>query len=218
VFLGPGYGGQEYDAEAIYVSSNSQSINIAIVTGLSPDGPHDYPAGDIALNFSPDGNFGTSFEYGLVTLQDATGIGTHAAGSLLAVNEWNYGLWNASGVQRGSNPASEFNLSHPTTIKSGDLVTGANGEAAELTYTEFEYGGSSMLGQYTNDTHYVIEAAIPWSMIDPQFHGQSFLVHWTMACANDFVEVDPPGAQVPTPAPALLLLAGLVPLLRRRRA
>lgn len=203
--LDPGWGGQDYDAEAIYVERSATHINIAVVTGRAP-GASGYAAGDIAIDFGLDG----IFEYGLVTLSDSTGIGN--AGELYRVSEWNLGLWTAPGVT-GDASTTAFGRAHPTSVKTGTKV----GDAA-LSYAEFKYNGVSGLGlgAYGDaGKHYVIEASIALNLIDPTLSSEAFLVHWTMACANDIVEVDPPG-NVPTPAPLLLVLAGLVGLLRRR--
>lgn len=234
-FVGPGYGGQAYDAEAIYVKKDMDretgGIYIAIVTGLSPT-ENEYPSGDIAFDFGfahGDNDSTTdvltrSFEYGLVTLEDATGVNA-PAGSLYAVDPvagWNYGLWNGDNQQSNNNP-NDFSKAHPTTIKSG--VSGGatapellnDGNPVQLKY-ELLNGDYASIGSQ-GGSHYAIETFVPWSAFnDDDLIGQSFLVHWTMACANDFVEVDPPAANsVPTPAPALLLFAGLIPLLRRQR-
>lgn len=236
-YLDPGFGGQTYDAEAIYVKMESDAIKLAIVTGLAPDSTIQYPAGDIAFDFGfqHDASKPTteilnrSFEFGLVTLQDATGISA-AAGTLYQVdpvNGWNYGLWNGSNSPKGGNAASDFNKAHPTTIKK---LTGTNAPtergntSSASNPVEFSYGllgtNSAPLAIGNNGgKHYLIEASIPWALFPDSatLMQQSLLVHWTMACANDFVEVDPPAGAVPTPAPVLLLLAGLLPLLRHRR-
>lgn len=204
-YLNPGWGGQDYDAEAIYVQRSTTHINIAVVTGRAP-GASGYAAGDIAIDFGLDG----TFDYGLVTLTDSTGIGS--AGELYRVSEWNLGLWTAPGVT-GDPTSTPFGLAHPTSVKAGTKV----GDAA-LSYGALKYNNVSGLGIGTYGDagkHYVIEASIALDLLDPGISSEAFLVHWTMACANDIVEVDPPGS-VPTPAPLLLVLAGLVGLLRRR--
>lgn len=205
-FLDPGWGGQPYDAEAIYVQRSSTHINIAVVTGRAP-GAGGYAAGDIAIDFGLDG----VFDYGVVTLGDSTGIGS--AGDLFDVSAWNYGLWTAPGVQ-GDATTTPFGLAHPTTVNSGNKLG-----AVALSYSAFEYNGTTGLGlgEYGDaGQHYVIETSIALSLLDPTMSSEAFLVHWTMACANDFVEVDPPGA-LPSPTSLLLVLAGILGVGARRR-
>jgi hypothetical protein len=205
-FLDPGWGGQDYDAEAIYVNRTKTHINIAVVTGRAPDAGG-YVAGDIAIDFGLDG----VWDIGIVTLGDSAGIGS--AGDIYAVTEWDYGLWVAPGVTGNANNA--FKLSHPTTVAAGTKL----GEAEGFSYDDFAYDGTSglALGEHGDaGKHYVIEVSLKIDLIDPTLSTESFLVHWTMTCANDFVEVDPP-AGVPSPAPLALLLMGLLPLARRVR-
>lgn len=210
-YLNPGYGGQAYDAEAMYVYKSSVSIDIAIVTGLSPLTPTDrYPAGDIAIDFGyveNDPNYEPGFDIGLVTLGDGVGLGT--AGELYDVTVWNYGLWTAPGVL--GNTETDFKKTHPTSTAEGTLIN--PNEKVALAYSQIPIKG---LGEFANDEHYVIEASIPLSLLTNFNTSEPFLVHWTMACANDFVQVDPPGT-VPAPAPLGLMLLGLLPVLRYRR-
>ena len=209
-YLNPGWGGQKYDAEAIYVNRSDGFINIAVVTGRAPNGSG-WAAGDLAIDFGNDG----VFEVGVVSLTDSTGIG--AAGDLYLVDAWDYGIWSAPGVAGDPDAPSAFSQKHPTTVKAGTDI----GDV-DLSYGDFAYGGETGLdlGEYGHGgKHYVIETAIPISMLATHFDAEtlndSFLVHWTMACANDFVEVDPPG-MVPIPAPLSLLVIGLLALATRR--
>jgi len=208
-YLDPGWGGQAYDAEAVYVHRSTTHIHIAVVTGRAP-GAGGYVAGDIAIDFGLD----DVFDLGIVTLADGVGLG-NTQGDLYTVSEWNYGLWSAPGVV-GDPLSTEYGALHPASVKVGNKVGGV-----DLEYREFTYNGvGGDLGEYAGDTHYVIETAISLDLIgkiNPDLLNQSFLVHWTMACANDFVEVDPPGASVPAPGPLALMLLGLLPLVRRSR-
>jgi hypothetical protein len=215
-YLDPGWGGQTYDAEAMYVRRTGSIIDIAVVTGRAP-GASGWAAGDIALDFGNDG----SFEYGVVTLRDGTGI-QDDAGMVYRVDEWNYGLnHSAAGFDR---------YDHPTTIKEGDDVYQANLSYAAMTY-DGKSGGTGpdqvQLGEYAADAekHYVIETSIDLALIDPALSSEAFLVHWTMACANDIVQVaqaavppPPPNTAVPSPAPLALLLIGMTALFGRRLA
>jgi hypothetical protein len=214
-YLDPGWGGQPYDAEAIYVRRTSTTLDIAIVTGRAP-GASGWAAGDIAIDFGND----RTFEYGIVTLSDSTGIGNQ--GELFSVTEWGYGLWEAPGHD---GPAmTGFKTDHPTVVKTGTL----KGTVA-LSYGAMTYGPTDTAGLAIGEhgdagRHYVIEASIDAALL-PELSSEGFLVHWTMACANDIAEVAtltvlPPDDQsvtgVPVPAPLALLLAGMAAIGGRR--
>jgi hypothetical protein len=214
-YLDPGWGGQPYDAEAIYVRRSATTLDIAVVTGRAP-GASGWAAGDIAIDFGRDG----SFEYGIVTLGDSTGIGSQ--GDLFSVTEWGYGLWEAPGDE--GPVMTDFKGDHPTVVEAGTLKG-----TVDLSYGAMTYGPSNTaglpIGQYGDaGKHYVIEASIDATLL-PELSSEGFLVHWTMACANDISEVstaymppppNPPATGVPTPAPLALLLAGVAALGGRR--
>jgi len=197
-YLNPGYGGQEYDAEAMYLEIDNGNLYIAIVTGLSPS-KSEWPAGDIAIDFGNDG----SFEYGIVTLGDSTNNrgGAGDAGEVYEVSEWNYGIWTNPDEYNTSGD-SPYKRAHPTTIRSGTQIG-----TASLVYQEASYNGSvPPLGDLGGD-HYVIEAAVSLDLFDDTLLKKDFTVHWTMACANDWIQTDP--ARVPEPPVILLLALGL---------
>jgi len=62
-YVGPGYGGQKYDAEAMYFDIVGDYAYFAIVTGFPEAGRDKYIAGDIALDIGSDG----TYEYGIKT-------------------------------------------------------------------------------------------------------------------------------------------------------
>lgn len=210
-YLTPGYGGQAYDAEAIYLTQDATNFYVAVVTGLSPS-TTSYPAGDLAFDF---GNNGV-YEYGVIVKSDSQtnnqyngGMGTQ--GQVYKVNQWNVGLWDSATTYVGFNNGT---LEHPATVKSGSLLG-----LAQLTYGAALYNGAviAQLGEYSG-AHYVIEAVIAKSLFTPGDLAQAFTVHWTMACANDSISVDPPALSVPAPAALPLLSLGLLMLVRRVRA
>ncbi len=190
-YLAPGYGGQAYDAEALYTFMDNTNLYIALVTGLSPNTPNiqgrSYGPGDFAIDFGRDG----SFEFGIQT------TGPDVAKVYRDVI-WDYGLWDKNNGEVSKTHLAPDPL-HPTSIKSGTEVGIAN-----LIYTDTAFSG---MGRYINDYHYVIEAAIPLAA----FSGFSglFDIHWTMNCANDSISVDPVLARVPEPATLALLMLGL---------
>lgn len=192
--LFPGYGGQAYDAEALYVSIDPTYLYIALITGLSPTTPNNpsqnsYGPGDIAIDFGGDG----SFEFGIETTGSQSGKVFH-------VSAWDYGLWNTAGNYDPSHP----DLSHPTSIKTGTLVN----SAGLLVYNSVPFKN---MGNYTSDNHYALEAAIPLTAFSG-FSGK-FELHWTMNCANDAISVDPVLGTVPEPNSLLLAAVAMLGLL-----
>ena len=49
-FLNPGYGGQPYDAEALYVNYDSTNLYLGLITGHSPQNTS-YAPGDFLIDF-----------------------------------------------------------------------------------------------------------------------------------------------------------------------
>jgi hypothetical protein len=197
VYLSPGYGGQAYDVEAMYVDYDNTYLYLALVTGhdpATPQGGGQYAAGDFALDFGRDG----SFEFGV----EATGNNGKALGGLYSVTQWGAGLWAAG----NEGPTS---ILAGTLLGMGDLASSAS--------------GFKNMGQYGGDTHYVYEARIPLTLLGTYWGQSAFDVHWTMNCANDSLTVDPLAAssvaRVPEPGTLALLAVGAVGLLggARRR-
>lgn len=206
-YLNPGWGGQRYDAEAIYLDWDATNLYVLVVTGLPSTNPQDpahnsYGAGDILFDFGRDG----SFDFGMV-VKNYAGL---TPGTLYEAGSFAYGLWGAPGVLAtpGVNPVA---LTAGTATGTGSLA--------------YSTTAVTNLGVFAADKHYAIEVAIPlaafgasWGLNGPN---KAFDVQWTMYCANDIIVVDPPGGAVPEPAMPLLLAAalgaGFVPLRRLRR-
>ncbi len=203
-YLNPGYGGQAYDAEAIYVSTDSSNIYVAVITGRDPNAAG-WRWGDIGIDFGLDG----TFEYGIVTRGDSgehssSGIGD--AGDVYSVSEWNLGIWDAPDVHN-ANPTTDYAKAHPTSIEAGTKID--DGDFA-FSKVDFDIGG---LG----GDHWFMEARISVGSLDPNLLNQPFMAHWTMGCNNDWIQVDPLLGQVPEPTPFALLGLGLLGMFANKR-
>ena len=211
----PGRGGQAYDAEALYSFMDATNLYIALVTGLDPNRLNDpsqntYGPGDLAIDFTNFGNTG-SFEFGIQT----TGPDQ---GKIYQDVSWGLGLWDVNDKEskKSGLPA---NPNHPTSIIEG---TGNWVGNAILEYTETAFKN---MGEYTNNKHYVIEAAIPLVAFTG-FSG-AFTLHWTMNCANDTIQlmsslpalglITHNRTSVPEPATLALIALGMLGLTTSQR-
>ncbi|WP_341676620.1 PEP-CTERM sorting domain-containing protein [Niveibacterium sp. SC-1] len=207
-YLSPGYGGQAYDAEAMYAEQNGGVLNIAIVTGLRPNNPQNaagnsFAPGDILFDFNRDG----TPDFGLV-LTSTVGL---TVGGLYAGSSWNVGLWSSPGVLADASHPSPYEVA----VRQGGLLGMAS----------FAYAGTpvSGLGAYGSDAHYVIEAAIPVALFGSEWSramAGGIDISWAAYCANDIIQLTLDPHSVPEPgslALAGLGLAGLIKLRRRKR-
>ncbi len=197
-YLSPGYGGQGYDAEAIYAHQDNNTLSIALATGHNPETPNSggsYGAGDFAIDFGKDG----TYELGINIKPSWDNFGIVAG--VYSVTEWALGLWGNGG--RYGAPTGYIRDEHPTSIVQGDLLGTANLAIS---------GPQTGFGAWGSDVHYFYEMSLSLDLLrDAGWQGESFNIHWTENCANDSIIVDPP-ATVPTPATLILLLAGLIGL------
>lgn len=212
--LTPGWGGQAYDAEAMYVNWDASNLYIAIATGHNPNtvnnpAGNSYAAGDIAIDFGID----TYWDYGI----ELRGSGSTTQGHIYSNVSWAYGLWKSNGAYVG-NPFGNSALAdhaHPTSILSG-----TDAGAGSVAYTTV---GQNNFGVQASDAHYFYEIAVPLAAFGNDWGvGTQFNIHWTQNCANDAISVmgtidSRNQTQVPEPGTLALLPLGLFGLIALRR-
>lgn len=164
-YLNPGYGGQLYDAEALYIDYTATNVFIAVLTGMPKSNPQNpsinsYGPGDLVFNF----NGGTP-EFAVKILTD----GSYSANNFYAGSSWNNGIYP-----------------YIVSVKTGTLVS-----SADVAYSISPVVGLGNLSTSSTDNHYFIEARIPvssfgsyWSSNGPT---TSVEVSWGALCANDMI-------------------------------
>ncbi len=195
-YVGPGFGGQEFDAEYLFYKVEENLLSIGLQTGFNlstgsqQSGKHTYYAGDLALSFNHDEDFDYAIDFGLVTKDRwyhdvGLGSGNQDAAGLYSVSQWNNNIIYSSSSPYGMD------------------------EGAFLAALVDSSDGSALLA---DGLSYYRTATIDLAALG--FDVKSVTAHWTMSCGNDVLEGS---ANVPEPSALLLLAVGLLGLLGGRR-
>jgi hypothetical protein len=207
-FVGPNYGGQNYDAEFLGVARDGSTVYMAIVTGQRPDnGLERFAPGDIRIitstgvfgielgggpgggpgglmNEGAPGSFYTLNSSGFTTAH--TSLPARPAGSI-----WKDSTWYMDPIAPPG-PTQMIQANTGTPIGTADLVYTRNSVTTQHAIIELSFDASLMGGLS------VLSAS-----------------EWRAACGNDELAVN---ISVPEPATLFLAAAGLGALgfLRRR--
>ena len=213
-FIGPGWGGQAYDAEALYVTWDAANLYIALVTGHYPNTKQeggDYAAGDFALNFWSGTNDNT-YEFGIRTPHLSNNLDQHPAGVYRTIGLSDWVLSPYWGDQLPAEQrVTSLNLQSSNLEKPESLVGSAD---------MFIKQGPDTIGGGL-DTHWIYEVSVPIYIFKDFLKPDVELdVRWTMNCANDIIVVkdDPPVRVDEPPVWALLGLTLPAMFWRRRRS
>lgn len=201
--VGPGVGGQAFDAEFLFYKIEGSMLTVGLQTGFDIiDGVQnisgrDYYAGDLALSFNGSDGSPSSYEYGIdfgwLTKgwsgdnvdagDDSTGI--DGAG-LYSVTAWSNDVYGG------------HHVSDPFAIDDGAFdraITSTSGQVGDSYYRTATFDLTGLV------------ASNPFELD----------AHWTMSCGNDAIDGH---ASVPEPESIALLGLGLLGLgfARRRSA
>ncbi len=139
-YVEPGYGGQNYDVEALLATFDDENLYVAIATGFPQEGLNGWDAGDIAFDVGADG----SWDYALVVSNYVDGDNSRSAtlGGFYRVTGWQDVYYD------------QHSISNPFRMASGTLI-----DTIDFAYVADD----------PDLPRYIIEAAIPLSLFDEPF-------------------------------------------------
>jgi hypothetical protein len=183
-YLNPGWGGQAYDAEALYLSWQTKAdgqtyLNVGLITGHNPTATagNSYGRGDFAIDFGRDG----SWDFGILT---ANRTSTLRQGDVVATTNanWSTGLW--------SDPAC---MTRPLQLRHQGHQRHRCGQRHPRHLLGLhEHGHPRRHALVLRNGNPGQRLRHPLARASPS---ETFDIQWTMLCANDIITLDPPAAR-----------------------
>ncbi|MHB1036237.1 MAG: hypothetical protein ACYC35_15870 [Pirellulales bacterium] len=231
-YVGPNYGGQNYDAEFMAValegewqknSSGEQvwtdrRMYIAIVSGQRPDnGPRLFAPGDIRIETTdPNTTFGIEVGGPLGHAVTGTNLNPDDGSVALGADGSFYNL-DVHGYTNSQNVDTVHKAGSIWRNPTWNIDTVSDGDPTQLQLTGGESAGTATAYSFkwiTGSVHSVIEVSL--DLADLQGY-QLSSIEWRPACGNDVVYVNgfpefaPPPPQVPEPT-AFCVWGGMIGL------
>jgi hypothetical protein len=220
-YVGPNYGGQNYDAEFMGVALQGNVMYIAIVTGQRPDnGLMRYSPGDIYMT-TPVGVVG--IEVGGGVGGGAGGVVTEGdAGSTynLSSNGYTQSYGTTDAAQTAGSVWANADWIPDPIAPGSPVQMDINGASSKIADADYAYTRNTQTSQ-----HSVIELALDLTNLLDEDGNGSIGIHWSPSCGNDivtaFFQVSVPitSTEIPEPGSALVWLigVGMIGAMRARR-
>jgi hypothetical protein len=210
-YVGPNYGGQNYDAEYMGIAVQGTTMYLAIVSGQRPDnGLTRYSPGDIYLT-TPVGIVGIEVGGG-----PGGGAGNAitegAAGSTynLKSNGYTESYGTTDAAQTAGSIWADADWTMDPIAPGSPVQMNINGASSKIGDADYVYTRNDQTNQ-----HAVIELALDiTNLLDED--GEGLIgIHWSPSCGNDVVmaffqaSMPPTSVEVPEPGSAIVWLVGV---------
>ncbi|RJG01904.1 PEP-CTERM sorting domain-containing protein [Noviherbaspirillum sedimenti] len=213
-YLGPHYGGQNYDVEFMAVAYQAGKIFLTIATGQRPDnGAQYYSPGDIRIVDNNNKVYGIEVgggAGGTGIKQGAINEGAQGTTYTLNSNGYTVSSANAAAAQTAGSIWSNVQwMSSPIAGETAGVQFNAGVNSAKLGMADYVYTRDDVTNQ-----HSVIELSFELAMFS---NASALDFFWAPSCNNDVLNVHADVSQVPEPATLALFGVGLLGFVRRRR-
>lgn len=220
-YLGPNYGGQEYDAEFMGVTISGNTLYVAISTGQrQKNGFGDYAPGDLQIEtyFTSGSNtqlFGVEIGGGEGGWPYTDTIVKNDPGSTYQLNGNGHTTGHTAHPNSGTDPQTAGSV-WLTDTANGDWINDPihPKEIAQINGGTRQGVADSYIYRQTNDIkpHAFIEMAIPLDLL--KVGGETpevYTLRWNPSCGNDELEVEIPQPDTePVPEPTSFAVWGLL--------